>query len=74
MQAIEQEIEEVKKMTDAEKERKVKEAQMEILPMIDELLKLRFINQTIAQRQDVYDQQLSKKFENQMKEQQLLFE
>ena len=44
MQAIEQEIEEVKKMTEAEKERKVKEAQMEILPMIDELLKLRFIN------------------------------
>ncbi len=48
MQAIEEEVEVVKQKADSEKERKVQEAQMQILPMIDELLKLRFINQTLA--------------------------
>ena len=46
----------VKQMADAVKENKVKEAQMQILPMIDELLKLRFVNQTLAQRQEAMDQ------------------
>jgi len=35
-------------MADEIKEKKVKEKQMQILPMIDELLKLRFINETIT--------------------------
>ena len=50
MLAIEEEIETFKQMTDEVKERKVKEAQMQILPMINELLKLRFVNQTLAER------------------------
>ena len=61
MKAIEEEIESVKQMADEIKERKVKETQMQILPMIDELLKLRFINETITQRQEMRDQEFRDK-------------
>ena len=56
-QAIDEEIEAIKQMADTIKEQKIEEAQMQVLPMIDELLKLRFINKTIAQRQEVLDLQ-----------------
>ena len=46
---------------------------MEMLPMIDELLKLRFINKKLV-RQDTFDQQLQQILENKMREQQLIFE
>ena len=48
MQAIDEEIEAVKQMADAVKEKKIEEAQMQVLPMIDELVKLRYVNKTIA--------------------------
>ncbi len=48
IQAIEEEIEAVKQMAEVVKERKIEEAQIQVLPIIDELLKLRFVNKTIA--------------------------
>ena len=48
MQAMEEEVDAVKQIADAEKDKKVQEAQMQIIPMIDELLKLRFVNQTFC--------------------------
>ena len=66
MKAIEEEIETVKQMADEIKEKKVKEKQMQILPMIDELLKLRFINETITQRQEMRDQELRDKIWDQI--------
>jgi hypothetical protein len=44
---------------------------MQKLPMIDELLKLSFINQTLLWWQETMDQQLTQKIEKQMLEQQL---
>ena len=55
MQAIDEEIESVKQMADAVKEKKIEDAQMQILPMIDELVKLRYVNKTISQRQEMLD-------------------
>ena len=57
MQAIDEDIEAIKQMADTIKEQKIEAAQMQVLPMIDELLKLRFINKTIAQRQEMLDLQ-----------------
>ena len=46
--AMEEEIETVKQIADVEKDWKVQEAQMQIIPIIDELLELRFVNQTFC--------------------------
>jgi len=59
-------------MADAVKEKKIEEAQLQVLPMIDDLLKLRFVNQAIAQRQSVFEQQLEQKYESKFQELQLL--
>ena len=48
LQEIEEEIEAVKQMANTVKERKIEEAQLMVLPIIDELLKLRFVSKTVA--------------------------
>ena len=42
-------------MNDTEKEKKIEEAQLQILPIIDELLTLKFINKTITKRNETPD-------------------
>ena len=48
MQAFDEEMEAVRQITNAVKEKNIEQAQMQVLPMIDELLKLRIVNKSIA--------------------------
>jgi hypothetical protein len=50
LEAIEEEIKTVQEAAEAAKAKKAEEVQMQCLPLIDELLKLKYVNQTIAQR------------------------
>jgi Zn-dependent M32 family carboxypeptidase len=50
IQAVEEEIEALQAKIETAKTKKSEELQMKLLPIIDELMKLQFVNQTLAQR------------------------